>query len=134
MKTNKLEKITLSIVGTLLLFHFGIVFKIIPYEIVWGGRLQSDQEMYVFESISIALNLLLALLLLAKVNLIRVSLPEKVINFGLLAFVGLFALNTIGNLLAETTFEKFFSIVTIYLCVSLWMIIKRKTPSPSTSE
>lgn len=134
MKTNKLEKRTIGIVGILLLFHFGIVFKIIPYEIVWGGRLQSDQEMYVFESISIALNLLLALLLLAKVNLIRVSLPEKVINFGLLAFVGLFALNTIGNLLAETTFEKFFSIVTIYLCVSLWMIIKRKAPSPSTSE
>lgn len=134
MKTNKLEKITIGIVGTLLLFHFGIVFKIIPYEIVWGGRLQSDQEMYVFESISIALNLLLALLLLAKVNLIAVSLPEKVINFGLWAFVGLFALNTIGNLLAETTFEKFFSIVTIYLCISLWMIIKRKAPSPSTSE
>lgn len=131
MKTNKLEKITIGIVGTLLLFHFGIVFKIIPYEIVWGGRLQSDHEMYVFESISIALNLLLALLLLAKVNLIAVSLPEKVINFGLLAFVGLFALNTIGNLLAETTFEKFFSIVTIYLCISLWMIIKRKAPSTS---
>lgn len=131
MKTNKLEKITIGIVGTLLLFHFGIVFKIIPYEIVWGGRLQSDQEMYVFESISIALNLLLALLLLAKVNLIAVNLPEKVINFGLWAFVGLFALNTIGNLLAETTFEKFFSIATIYLCISLWMIIKRKAPSTS---
>lgn len=129
MKTNKLETLTLGIVGALLLFHFGIVLKIIPYEIVWGGKLQSDQEMYVFESISIALNIILGLLLLVKVNLITVGIAEKGINFGLWVFIGLFALNTIGNLLAETTFEKFFSIVTSFLCISLWMIVKRKSAS-----
>lgn len=133
MNLNKLETLTLGIVGALLLFHFGIVLKIIPYEIVWGGKLQNDQEMYVFESFSIALNIILGLLLLIKVNLISTGIPEKGINFGLWAFIGLFALNTLGNLLAETTFEKFFSIVTFFLCISLWMIIKRKSSTTANT-
>lgn len=128
MNKNQILNITLIIVSALLVFHVGIFFKIIPYEIVWGGRLQNNNEMYLFESISILLNVILGLLLLVKGKKIPVTISHKFINAGLWFFVGLFALNTVGNLLAETTFEKFFSIITILLCYNLWMIIKDKSP------
>ncbi len=133
MKIDSILNLTLLICSTLLVFHFGIVFKFIPYEIVWGGRLENDQQMYVFEGISIVLNTLLIILLLLKSNKINVSVPIKIIHAGLWAFVGLFALNTVGNLLAETTFEKFFAILTLLLTVNLWIILKKASSSKSTS-
>lgn len=36
----------------------------------------------------------------------------KVVNGALWFFFGVFILNTIGNLFAQTTFEKFFSLLT----------------------
>lgn len=133
MKKDTVLNLTLIICSSLLVFHFGILFKIIPYEIVWGGRLTSDEQMYMFEGISITLNSLLIILLLLKSQRIKVSVPIKIVHAGLWAFFGLFALNTIGNILAESTFEKFFSIVTILLSVNLWMIIKGKENEDSNS-
>ena len=42
---------TLSIV-----FHLLVIIQIIPSSIVWGGRLTNQQELFIFESISIVLN------------------------------------------------------------------------------
>ena len=36
----------------LFIFHLLILSQIIPFEIVWGGKLKTTEEMYVFESIS----------------------------------------------------------------------------------
>ena len=59
-----MEKITainlmLYLLVVVILFHLCIMLKIVPYEISWGGRLKNDTEMYVFETISIIINLLL---------------------------------------------------------------------------
>jgi len=53
----------LGLLIAVLLFHLSIILKIIPYEITWGGRLKNDSEMYVFETISIVINLFLFLIL-----------------------------------------------------------------------
>ncbi len=106
-------------------FHLCILLKIIPYEITWGGRLSNDREMYVFESISIIINLFLGLVLLIKGNYIRAIMPMKVINVILWIFLFLFALNTIGNILAKTYFEKFFSIITLAFVYLTWTVLKK---------
>ena len=106
-------------------FHLCILLKIIPYEITWGGRLSNDKEMYVFESISIIINLFLGLVLLIKGNYIRAIMPMKVINVILWIFLFLFALNTIGNILAKTYFEKFFSIITLAFVYLTWTVLKK---------
>ena len=66
MRSKTALNILILLVSVLVLFHLGIILKLIPYEITWGGRLKNDSEMYVFEAISIALNLFLFLLLLIK--------------------------------------------------------------------
>ena len=56
MNINTSIKIFLGLLFSVILFHICIIIKIIPYNIAWGGRLTNDNEMYVFESISILIN------------------------------------------------------------------------------
>ena len=122
-------RITLTIVIAVILFHVCILFGIVPYDITWGGRLKSDEEMYVFESISIAINLLLGSVLLIKGNYIKPIIRLRIVNVILWIFFVLFALNTVGNLFAETTLEKSFSVLTLALSVLIWIILKAKHES-----
>lgn len=126
MNRKRAINLTLILVGALTFFHLGILIKIIPYDITWGGRLENDQQMYAFEAFSLMLNLLFGLLLLVKAEKISLKLPQKLVNGGLWMFFGLFALNTVGNIIAETTFEKFFTIVTVLFCVNLWVILRKE--------
>ena len=104
----------------------GILFKVIPYEITWGGRLKTDTEMYVFELISISINTLLGTILLIKGNYIKQIIRLGVVNVILWIFLILFGLNTIGNLFAETIFEKSLSILTLALSILIWIVLKDK--------
>lgn len=126
MTASRSIKIILGISIAVTLFHLCILFKIIPYDIAWGGRLTNDREMYVFESISLAVNFIFILVLLIKGKYIKQVLPAKAVNVILFVFLVLFALNTVGNIFAETNFEKGFTIVTLALVVLLWVILKKK--------
>lgn len=116
----------LALVGVVTLFHLSILLKIVPYEITWGGRLQSDAEMYVFETFSIVINLLLGLVLLIKGAYTKPIIPLKVVNVTLWVFLVLFALNTAGNIVAKTNFEKSFTVVTLASAVLIWIILRAK--------
>lgn len=130
MKLSTAKDISLkTIIGLLtlvVLFHFCIIAKIIPYEIAWGGRLKNDAQMYIFEIISILINGLLITVLLLKVNYNKHGISEKIINGILWLFVALFALNTIGNILAKTYFEKSFAVLTFVSALLIWIILKKK--------
>lgn len=117
-------KILLWLITGVTLFHLSILIKLVPYDITWGGRLNNDAEMYVFEAISLSLNLLLGLALLIKGNYIRAFLSIKVVNIVLWVFLVLFGLNTIGNIFAETNVEKLFAILTLMLSGLLWQVLK----------
>lgn len=119
-------KTMLGILSFVVLFHFLILFKIIPYSITWGGKLKNDSEMYVFESISIVINAMLMIALLIKGKLINYQMNHKIINGILWFFLVVFLLNTIGNLFANTSIEKLFSILTLLFVCLLWVILKKK--------
>ncbi len=122
MNTTKPIKIFLAILFSVIIFHMCIMLKIIPYSITWGGRLTNDNEMYVFESISILINALLCWLLLLKGKFIDYKISEKIVNVILWIFFGIFVLNTIGNIFAKTTFEKSFAFLTAISAILLWKI------------
>jgi len=125
---NYAIKIFLGLLIAVILFHICIIFKIIPYDIAWGGRLKNDAEMYVFEIISILINIFLSIVLLMKGDIVRFRFSDKVINVILLIFFVIFILNTIGNLFAQTFLEKFFAILTGFSAILIWNItMKKKT-------
>jgi len=128
MTKRKAIKMMLGLLFAVLIFHLLIIMQIIPYEITWGGRLKSEQEMYVFESISIIINLLLGFVLLMQGDYIKRYFKQIVINIILWFFLVLFILNTIGNMLAKTYFEKSFAVFTLTFAILIVILLKNKTP------
>jgi len=118
-------KIMLWLLIAVMLFHLSIIIKLIPYDITWGGRLKNDAEMYVFETISMVINLFLFLILLVKGKYLKEFIPLRVVDIVLWIFVVLFGLNTIGNILAKTTFEKFFAVLTLLSSILIWIILSK---------
>ncbi|MDX1350304.1 MAG: hypothetical protein R3279_08655 [Putridiphycobacter sp.] len=118
-------RMMLLILIAVLLFHLSVLLKIIPYEMTWGGRLKSEAEMYVFESVSIVINLFLGFILLIKGQYLTEIMPMKIVNIILWAFFVLFGLNTLGNVIAKTNFEKFFAIITLASCILIWMVLRK---------
>ena len=124
-------KIFLGLLFLVILFHICIITKIIPYNIAWGGRLTNDTEMYVFETISILINIFLSWILLMKSNLLKFKFSDKTVQIILWIFFALFILNTIGNIFAKTNFEKFFAVLTGLSAILIWNIVKQKKTTNS---
>lgn len=124
MNTTKSIKILIALSILVMALHILIVSKLIPYEVVWGGRLNSDTEMIRFELISIFINLILIFTLLIKGKFIKLDVNQCFINVLLWIFFALFILNSIGNLLAKTVFEKILALITFYISFLLWNVLK----------
>ena len=119
-------KILIWLIATVTLFHLAIITKIIPYEVAWGGKINNDAEMYVFESISILINLFLGFILLIKGDYVLSFLTTRVVDIILWIFLLIFGLNTIGNIFAESLFEKSLSLLTLIFTYLIWVILKKK--------
>ena len=87
-------------------YHLLIVSAVVDYRFVWGGRLKTQEEMWVFESVSLAINLLFLWIVLQRLNVVRVRFPSWLMNAFLVLMAVLFALNTIGNLMAKELLER----------------------------
>jgi hypothetical protein len=119
-------KIMLVLLGTVMVFHILVITQVIPYNIVWAGKLKSIKDMYQFEGSSIFINLMLILILLARGQYIQLPVSQQFISIVLWLFVLLFALNTVGNLFAKTNFEKFvFTPLTFVSSLLLFRIVKK---------
>ena len=127
MIKSKLTFINILIVVSVLviIFHLLIFVRVVPYEITWGGRLKSIEEMYVFETFSILINSFFIFILLQKAEYIHSFMGKKIVTLILWIFFTIFVLNTIGNLFAETNFEKFFTILTLTNAILIWKINKK---------
>jgi hypothetical protein len=98
------QRILFFFIGATVVFHILVLTGIIPFTIVWGGRLQDHQQMVTFELISLSNLLFLFFIIQLKSKTRRKGL-QKVATFILWFFAFMFVLNTVGNLLAKATLE-----------------------------
>lgn len=109
-------------------FHMLVLFRIIPYGIVWGGRLTSVADMRSFELVSILVNFVLICTVAIRAGYLRWAVSTRTISVVLWAFACLFCLNTIGNLLAKATIETVvftpITAVSALLCARMAMYSK----------
>ncbi len=96
----------LLLLSLLVAFHGLILLRIIPFEMIWGGRLKDASEMVSFEGVSILVNLLMLGVVAIKGNFLKMNIQPGIVKIALWAMFGLFLLNTIGNLLSTNLFEK----------------------------
>jgi hypothetical protein len=131
LKTKFMEMRKIALIGSIsifslsILFHLLVIMKVIPSTIVWGGRIENQQELLKFESISIILNVFFLLILLMINTTIKVKVKPIVFRLVLCLMSALFILNTIGNLLAKSSIETMiFTPVTILLSIfSLYLAL-----------
>lgn len=125
---KSVSKILVSIFSLILIFHFLVLFGFIPFKIVWGGRINSESEMILFESISIGINLVMIGLVLTYSQIIKNNIPVKILRIGIWAMAVLFAVNTLGNILSLNNFEKWFftpqTFILSILCI--WLALKNQ--------
>ena len=116
--------ITLSLI---VLFHLLVLTGIIPFHIVWGGRLTNHPQMVRFEMISIAVNLVMLAVVAIHDGILKLRIKPLLIRIVLWCMCGLFLLNTIGNLLSTNTVEKIvFTPLTLLLSICCFRLAVNK--------
>lgn len=105
MYTSRILKFSVAFFLSVLIFHFCVLFGLIDFKIVWGGRLESQQQMYVFESISILINSFCLYLLIEQLQLVKQRLSSRFHKFMMMSLSVLFAVNTVGNLASLNSLE-----------------------------
>jgi len=108
----------LTLFSLVIVFHILVLVQVIPYKIVWGGRLENDMQMIQFEGISIALNLIMLALVAIYSGYLKWEINRRWIQLGMWIMLALFLLNTVGNLFAINDWERWiFTPITFLLAV-----------------
>lgn len=88
------------------IYHILILTQIVDYKNAWGGQLQTLEQMYVFEAISLTLQILFVGIIYVKASTEKDKLAYKVSKFLTFVIAFLFLVNTLGNIFAVELFEK----------------------------
>ena len=107
-------------------FHALVLAGVVPHDYVWGGNIQSESQMWVMESTSLLLNLIMAFVMIVRYRQITRNRKNAFVAVLIWLMVVLFGLNTVGNILAEEWLEKLIftpiTLVLVILCLraALW--------------
>ena len=100
------------------IFHTIIISGAVPFSIVWGGRLETWEQMIVFESISILINSIFLIVIALDSKYIKLPIPRRVVKIAIWIMAVLFSLNTIGNIFSlNSTETTVFTPVTLVIAV-----------------
>ena len=106
----------LTLLGLLFVFHLLIIAGIVPYGIVWAGKIQNRQQMLRMETVSLIVLTLAVFLVLMRVGYLQWVENPLVLQGGMWLLFAFFTLNTLGNMTAKNPFEKYgFGSLTILL-------------------
>ena len=110
MKTILSEKLALhgllAVFLSTTVFHVLVVVGVIPFAIVWGGRLRNHSQMLAFEAVSLTITLLMLAVVAVRAGYVKIKVPPRVmaIFFSLMFLV--FLANTAGNMVSKNRLEK----------------------------
>jgi len=112
-------KILLSAFGLLLVLHILILAHIIPSDIVWGGRINTDKSnLTKLEIPAIVLTLFFAGIVFAKIKTIQTGKPNKLITIGMWVVFVYLVMNALGNFASGVSAETlFFGPLTIVMAL-----------------
>lgn len=117
------------LLALVVVFHVFVIVGIIPYQIVWGGRINDRSQLIPFEILSILINIFLLLLIALKAGFIPIKINASVLRIFIWFMVILFLFNTLGNLFSKNDFEKYiFAPLTILLSLfSLRLALEKRS-------
>lgn len=120
---------SLIVFGVFFLFHLFVILGISflglsLHEQLWGGRLSTDADLLRFEFVSIGVQCICILAILAEIKLHgRKTIASALVRVVIWILFGLFVLNSIGNLLAKSRLEQIiFTPITVLLAIFMLRI------------
>ncbi|MDZ4725880.1 MAG: hypothetical protein SH817_06975 [Leptospira sp.] len=119
-------KILTILFSLTMIFHIVALLQFIPYKYLWGGRLNSLDEMYVMETVSLVVNGFFLWSCFRYLQYLNKDLVPIWIRL-LFGFIGIiFLLNSIGNLIAFTNLETLLATpVTIILSIICFSLVPK---------
>lgn len=116
-----------------IVFHLLVLTGVIPFEIVWGGRLKSEAQMLPYELVSIAINLIFLFFILTSAGYVRLKISGRFLRIVFWIMFALFLLNTLGNIMSDNTLERIiFTPVTAILSVFSFILARKSNGSVNT--
>lgn len=88
-------------------FHVLVLLNVISFKLVWGGRIESRNQLVVMESISFFVNVFLFWIIAQRGAYFRKQWSDKNLRVTLYIMSFMFLLNTLGNAVAIHAFEKY---------------------------
>jgi hypothetical protein len=124
-------RVSILITVLLCLLHLSVIIGIVffdfaPVEFLWGGRMETADQLLNFEISSLISSLVVLFLLLVRSGWLHIPKMTKVSKIAMWVLFVLFLLNIIGNLLATSAFERGFAVVSALLAVCLLRIALEK--------
>ncbi len=120
--------ILLILFGALIVFHILVIFNLLPSSMVWGGQAgSSSASLRTLEVISLAITILFAVVIAAKVGYIKAGRFAGVVNVFVWIIFAYLLLNTAGNLASSSSTEKliFTPITVIAALLTLRLAIEK---------
>lgn len=121
---------TIAILLLVTLFNLLVMAGIVPYNIVWGGRLQNTEEMIAFELVSIIINLLIIFIVLLKAGRVLPSASKLAYVLAwLLPIIYFFGI--LGNLASTSPIERalFVPVTLLLFTFTLRIALEKTTPA-----
>lgn len=117
-------RVIYSICCLAIIVHLLVIVNILPSKYVWGGKIKDSSSSVILSLIAILINAILLLIVFVKLKAKAKPVLSTIIKGVLLFYALLYALNTIGNLLAESTIETLvFTPLTLLLSVACFRLI-----------
>src|SRR5690606_21902074 len=121
------------ILTAVVIFHLLVISGIIPYAIVWGGRITSQSQLILMESISIAINLIMLTVVFCYRGILNIKFNAVILRICFWVMFILFLLNTIGNLASKNNMETYiFTPLTFLLSIFCFKIAVFGFPKSKT--
>ncbi|RMG82533.1 MAG: hypothetical protein D6707_02770 [Bacteroidetes bacterium] len=117
---NKAGNILIGIFGLLFVFHLLVLSGIVPFDIVWAGRIKNKTDLIKMETISLIILIFVSSVVALRMNYLSLGINPFVIKTGVWILFAFFVLNTLGNLTAVNPIEKYgFGLLTFLISVLL---------------
>jgi len=104
------------------------IFDIVSSKYVWGGRATDHSQLIVLETVTFIVNGLILWLIAMRVNFAKQIIKTKTLIVLLILLSIMMTLNTVGNIFAKTTVEKFMAIPTLIGAIGFYVLARRKNP------
>ncbi|MER3317019.1 MAG: hypothetical protein RIB79_01885 [Allomuricauda sp.] len=124
----------LILLSLLTVFHILVIQGVFPYQQTWGGAIEDENKVFVYEGFAIVSTLLFILIVSVKLEYLKLKSFKRAANIGVWAMVGFFTMSLIGNLMAKTKMERivFIPISIILVVLSFRLAIGKKKLDKTT--